>query len=159
MTAESEGVIFLRQIVPDDVPALLAIEQLCFSTPWSQISFLNEVRSRHSLSLLAESEVSVVGYVIVRLVADECHLHDLAVHPDRRRSGVARLLMQKVLTEVRETDKRFFFLEVRASNHAAISLYESLGFRFYAKRMAYYENPQEDAALMRLDFNADSVTI
>lgn len=159
MAADPEGIIFLRRIVPDDVPALLAIEQLCFSTPWSQTSFLSEVRSRHSLSVLAESEGSVAGYVIVRLVADECHLHDLAVHPDRRRSGVARLLMQNLLKEVRETDTRFFFLEVRASNSAALSLYESLGFRSYAKRKAYYENPQEDAVLMRLDLNADNAAV
>ncbi len=151
--------ISLRQIVPDDVQSILGIETLCFSTPWSENSFLSEIRSQSSLSMLAESAGKTIGYVIVKLAADECHLHDLAVHPEWRRRGVARRLMRKALEEVRRSDARFFFLEVRTSNRTAISLYESLGFRVYAGRRAYYDNPSEDAVLMRLDFDGQHASI
>ncbi len=153
MGADLQDDIRFRQIVPDDVRSILGIETLCFSTPWSETSFLSEIRSPNSLTVLAESAGKAIGYVIVKLVADESHLHDLAVHPDWRRRGVARRLMQKALEEVRGSDKRFFFLEVRVSNRPAISLYESLGFCVYASRRAYYDNPSEDAVLMRLDFD------
>jgi ribosomal-protein-alanine N-acetyltransferase len=41
-----------------------------------------------------------------------------------------------------------FYLEVRASNSAAISLYEKVGFRPYGRRKRYYSHPTEDAILM-----------
>lgn len=152
MEPDLQGRIQIRQIVPDDVQALLLIERLCFSTPWSETSFLSEIRSQRTLALLAELEGQIVGYVFIQLVADECHLHDLAVHPQWQRRGIAKRLMQAALQEIEGSDKRFFFLEVRASNHAAIALYASLGFRVYATRKAYYDNPSEDASMMRLDF-------
>jgi ribosomal-protein-alanine N-acetyltransferase len=39
-------------------------------------------------------------------------------------------------------------LEVRASNHAAIALYRSLGFRSIGTRTAYYPDDGEDALIM-----------
>jgi ribosomal-protein-alanine N-acetyltransferase len=138
-------------MLPADVPAALAIEQCSFTTPWSATSFLAEVRSTSSTALLAEMDAQCVGYIVVKQVADECHLYDLAVHEEHRRKGIARALLQSVLDTLPVGNVRFFFLEVRASNQPALTLYASFGFREYARRRAYYEHPTEDAVLMRLD--------
>lgn len=143
--------ITIRQMLPQDVPAALAIEQLSFTTPWSATSFLAEVRSASSTALLAEIDAQCVGYIIVKQVADECHLYDLAVHDAHRRKGIAKALLQSVLDTLTQGEVRFFFLEVRASNGPALTLYASFGFREYARRRAYYDHPTEDAVLMRLD--------
>ncbi|HMK44578.1 MAG TPA: ribosomal protein S18-alanine N-acetyltransferase, partial [Dissulfurispiraceae bacterium] len=110
-------------------------------------------RNHNSLSLLAEIDNQVVGYIVVRIVADEAHLHDIAVHPAQRRRGIARSLMDRVLDELRTGGTRFFFLEVRKSNEAAHLFYSSFGFRAYALRRGYYASPEEDACLMRVDFS------
>lgn len=143
--------IHIRQMMPADVPAALDIERRSFSTPWSETSFLAEVRSMSSTALLAEINGQCAGYIIVKQVADECHLYDLAVDEQHRRKGIARDLLQSILDSLARSDMRFFFLEVRLSNRPARELYTSFGFHEYARRRAYYEHPSEDAILMRLD--------
>lgn len=143
--------LHIRQMLPQDVAAALVIERSSFTTPWSETSFLAEIRSASSMSLLAEIDGQCAGYIIVKQVADECHLYDLAVHDEHRRKGIATSLLQHVLDAVSTGEFRFFFLEVRASNSSALTLYSSFGFHEYARRRAYYEHPVEDAVLMRLD--------
>jgi len=71
--------LIIRQMLPEDVAAALVIERSSFSTPWSETSFFSEVRSASSIALLAEIDGICAGYIIVKTVADECHLYDLAV--------------------------------------------------------------------------------
>jgi ribosomal-protein-alanine N-acetyltransferase len=68
-----------------------------------------------------------------------------AVAPDRRRAGIAILLLQR---EFRQ--KAVFLLEVRESNAAARALYERLGFVEISRRKDYYDNPAETAIVMRM---------
>jgi len=141
----------IRQMLPEDVPAALIIERSSFSTPWSETSFLTEVRSASSIALLAEINGIAAGYIIVKTVADECHLYDVAVQETHRRKGIAKALLESVLAIIAPGNVRFFFLEVRASNLSALTLYRSFGFYEYARRRSYYDHPVEDAVLMRLD--------
>lgn len=143
--------LIIRQMLPEDVPTALIIERSSFSTPWSETSFLTEVRSASSIALLAETDGTGVGYIIVKTVADECHLYDLAVQGTHRRRGIAKALLESILAIISPGETRFFFLEVRASNLPALALYRSFGFLEYARRRAYYDHPVEDAVLMRLD--------
>jgi ribosomal-protein-alanine N-acetyltransferase len=142
--------LIIRQMQPEDVDTALLIERQSFTTPWSATSFLSEVRSPASTALMAELNGTCVGYIIVKIVADECHLYDLAVDPKLRRRGIAKALLQNILKILDHTTVRFFFLEVRASNDPAINLYRAMGFSEYALRRSYYEKPTEDAILMRL---------
>ncbi|OGW19607.1 MAG: hypothetical protein A2077_05525 [Nitrospirae bacterium GWC2_46_6] len=73
---------------------------------------------------------------------------DLAVHPDYRKRGIAKMLLTDAIEELRLCGCRFFYLEVRVSNHAAKKLYKGLGFRTVGTRKGYYMNPVEDAVLM-----------
>ena len=78
--------------------------------------------------------------MLVRQIAtDEREILNLAVGPFERRRGVARKLLE---TELRRAKTRWF-LEVRASNSSAVSLYESAGFREAGRRESYYKNPVE----------------
>ena len=61
-------------------------------------------------------------------IADEIHITNVAVHPRRRRQGIARALLGGVLSEARARDLRLIVLEVRPSNREAIGLYESSGY-------------------------------
>ena len=80
----------------------------------------------------------------------------MAVHPKRRREGIARALLGVVLTEARARDLRLIVLEVRPSNREAIGLYESLGFRVTGRRRGYYYDTGEDALVMEARLHADS---
>ncbi|HZO06528.1 MAG TPA: GNAT family N-acetyltransferase, partial [Solirubrobacterales bacterium] len=72
-----------------------------------------------------------------------------AVAPERRRAGVARSLIARLLEE--GGGKLPFTLEVRVSNRPAITMYERLGFRSAGVRPRYYQDNGEDALIMWLD--------
>jgi ribosomal-protein-alanine N-acetyltransferase len=142
--------ILIREMLPEDVPEVLRIEHLSFAMPWSEKSFLNEIYGQRSFTRVAERGGLFVGYICMQHVADECHLLDLAVDPDWRRRGIARLLIDSGLEAMKELGCRFLFLEVRESNAASLGLYEKFGFRTVGTRKAYYINPPEDAVMMVL---------
>lgn len=143
--------VYIREMYPDDISEIVSIERLSFSTPWSETSFRSEIYSRYSVTRVAELNGVIVGYICVKHVADECHLLDLAVHPDYRRRGIARALLDDVIQELRIEGCRFFYLEVRSSNYAARKLYEKFGFNMVGVRKGYYVNPAEDAVIMMLE--------
>jgi ribosomal-protein-alanine N-acetyltransferase len=75
----------------------------------------------------------------------ESEILNLAVDPGERRSGVARALLNEALAGAPGA----WFLEVRASNAAAIRLYEQAGFERAGRRDGYYREPAEEALVMR----------
>ena len=83
-------------------------------------------------------------------LAPEWELENIVVAPAARRKGLGKRLLEALLAAARETNSRSVFLEVRASNAAARSLYEKAGFEPTGRRKSYYTNSAEDAVLYRL---------
>jgi ribosomal-protein-alanine N-acetyltransferase len=131
-----------------DIPAVLNIERISFSTPWAEVSFFNEIGNPYSILKIALSGEVILGYICAHSILDECHILNLAVHPDFRRQGIASLLLKELMKESKGKGSRFSYLEVRVSNVEARKFYESFGFRIVGKRKTYYHSPDEDAALM-----------
>jgi ribosomal-protein-alanine N-acetyltransferase len=143
--------VFIREMEWTDVPGVLKIERMTFSTPWSETAFLKEIFNPYSITRVALLEGKVVGYICVNHLLDEGHILNLAVHPDLRRRGIATALGEKVLDELRKRGCKFLYLEVRVSNHDAIQFYERFGFRHVGFRKNYYTLPKENAVLMLLE--------
>ena len=126
-----------------------AIEQQCFSCPWT----LDQLRSQLSddrhvfLAAVAESG-TVLGYVGMMFVLDEGYISNVAVAPDFRRQGVADALISALMTRAEELALAFVTLEVRAGNEPAKALYAIHGFVPVGRRKNYYDLPKEDAILM-----------
>lgn len=137
-------------MLDDDVPRILEIERMSFTSPWSEAAFLQEIHKHYAFSRVAEFRHEVIGYICLNYLFDEGHILNLSVHPDFRRQGVATILMKDTLHELKEKGCRFFYLEVRVSNVAAKTFYERFGFRVVAFRKRYYISPEEDATLMTL---------
>jgi ribosomal protein S18 acetylase RimI-like enzyme len=135
--------IEIRAATSDDLTAIAAIQNASpQASQWTPESYLD-----HDCRV-AVSHGRVVGFLVVRATAaDEKEVLDLAVIPQLRRSGIGRILMETVLVEVRGV---VWFLEVRESNEAAISLYKTLAFQPSGRRENYYHEPPEAAIVMRL---------
>jgi ribosomal-protein-alanine N-acetyltransferase len=137
----------------EDLPEVLAIENLCFSNPWSQETFKGEIQNK-AISfplVVVHSEMKmVIGYVIFWKIGDGAQINNLAIHPDFRRQGLGELTMLYVIERLKENGVRFISLEVRASNQPAQELYRKLGFSVLGVRRGYYTRPVEDAYLMGL---------
>jgi ribosomal-protein-alanine N-acetyltransferase len=142
--------IVMRAMQEQDIPAIIKIERISFSTPWSEAAFFSEIHKSYSLARVAVSGDTIVGYICVDYILNECHIMNLAVHPDFRRQGIATILLEEVMKELRKKGCRFFYLEVRFSNTGARAFYERFSFRIVGIRKKYYTSPNEDAALMML---------
>jgi ribosomal-protein-alanine N-acetyltransferase len=92
----------------------------------------------------------VIGFFAGWTVADEMHINNIASHPEYRRIGVGRRLLEHAINEGLMRDVAFVLLEVRASNEAAQTLYKKLGFSYISRRRDYYRSPTEDAFVMKL---------
>ena len=140
--------VIITPMTEQDLPPLAELEQLCFSTPWSQESLRAELKKDGAVFLVARTETGIAGYAGMNCVLDEGYVDNVAVHPDFRRRGVGRMLIQALLQEGRGQNLAFITLEVRPSNTAAIALYQSLGFAQVGRRKSFYSQPSEDALIL-----------
>lgn len=147
--------IAIRAMTLDDLPEVLAIDQLSFPSPWPERSYRYELTENRASTLLVadreeDGQRSVVGYLGYWLIADEVHISTLAVHPDHRGQGIGRRLLQDGLRSARVRGARMATLEVRPSNEVAVGLYRTFGFVVVGRRSGYYRDNGEDALLMTL---------
>lgn len=137
----------------EDLPEVLAIEGLCFPNPWSRETFLGEIQNRaisFPLVVVHREQKRIAGYVIFWQIGDEAQVNNVAIHPDFQGQGLGELAMRHVLERLKENGAHFVSLEVRVSNHRALSLYRKLGFSILGVRKDYYSRPVEDAYVMGL---------
>lgn len=147
--------IRLEPMQVDDVDAVLAIERLSFTTPWSRSMFITELAnpelSRLFIARAGEAPGTIVGYLAFRVIIDEMHIILVAVHPEWRRRSIARHMLEHAIAQARDAACRKATLEVRASNVAAQRLYFQLGFAPVGTRRRYYRRPPEDALILWRD--------
>jgi len=140
-----------------DIDQILAIERDSFPTPWSASIFRSEIVSPISLLLVArvgrQRRGLVAGYLVYWQVADEIHLHNIAVRRDMRRQGIASRLLGEAVSCSRLKKAQWLTLEVRLSNYAAQRFYEKFGFSVRGVRPGYYTDTGEDALIMWADLS------
>ncbi len=144
------ALITIEALTEAELDAALAIDLASFASAEIAQRQLREELTRPWARLMGAREDGVlVGYTLYWCVADEVHLLNIAVRPDRRRHGIAKALMAELFAHGRSRSARKVLLEVRASNAAAIALYERLGFEQFNVRPRYYAD-DEDAVEMEL---------
>lgn len=139
----------------EDLVEILQIENDSFPTPWSLGLFRSETNNPISRVMVGRTAGklgrAVAGYIVFWCVADEIHLHNIAVRRDLRRCGIGSRLLSRVFCDSRAHGARLVTLEVRRSNLAALSFYERFGFTVRGRRPGYYGDTGEDALIMTAD--------
>ena len=144
--------MMLEKMNASHVAQIAELEKLCFSDPWSERSVASELENKLSCWLVATEGEQVAGYIGSQTVCGETDMMNVAVHPSRRRKGIAEALILGLIEELKIMESHCLTLEVRASNTPAISLYEKLGFSEIGRRKNYYRNPKEDALILRKEW-------
>ncbi len=140
-------------ITEQDIDSVLEIEQQSFESPWSRISFLEELSCKNSLSFGARFSPGrylnqIIAYICFRLIADELHIMRIAVALQWQCHGLGSRILEKSLSIGLEKGAVSSFLEVSSSNHKAIKLYSKFGFQVIGKRKGYYQGTGEDALVL-----------
>ncbi|WP_348790196.1 ribosomal protein S18-alanine N-acetyltransferase [Leifsonia sp. NPDC080035] len=131
---------------------------------WSERSMIAEVTGEHGYYLVAfppEDPETIDGYagLLAPAGAAEGDIQTIAVAPAARRHGLGRALMQALIGEARKRGARDVFLEVRADNPNAQTLYRTLGFEEIGVRPKYYQPDGVDAIVMRLAIPSTETTL
>ena len=134
-----------------DLPRAWQIEQRAHAFPWSEQTFASNQGERY-LNFRMDIDGEMAAFAITQVVLDEATLFNIAVDPAFQRRGLGRELLEFLIRELEARDVFTLWLEVRASNAAAIALYESLGFNEATIRRNYYPTAdgREDAIIMAL---------
>lgn len=135
----------LRATTPADFEAIHAIEQKAFPNPWPMEAFTDFLLP-WAWTLLLEDEV--IGYIFYHGVEDEMVIINFAIDPIHHGKGWGEYLLNNSMQILQDNGVTRFFLDVRASNIKARSLYEKYGYIALGTRKNYYSHPEEDAIVM-----------
>ncbi len=140
------------------VPEIAAIEQACFSDPWSEASFRQAIDNGGVFFRVATEGAGgpVVGYVVAWFAAGEGEIANLAVAPAARGRGIGGQLLDDAIAAAAAHGAEALYLDVRESNSRARALYDSRGFVEVGRRRRYYRRPAEDAIVLRRAIRSDS---
>jgi ribosomal-protein-alanine N-acetyltransferase len=147
--------IAIRVARPEDVDSLLELDRQAPSAAhWSrgQYERIFQPDGVPRLCLVAEAG-ALHGFLVAQTASPEWELENIVVAAGARRQGTATRLLRALTERARQQQAQAILLEVRASNAAARALYQSCGFREAGCRLRYYQDPQEDAIILRYDIN------
>jgi ribosomal-protein-alanine N-acetyltransferase len=159
-----------------DIPAVTAVEQAAYPT-WPQKAYDQELihnRLAHYFVLrtsllnpydrsskpVANAPPTTLGVGGFWLIADEAHIITIAVHPHWQGLGLGEWMLLALIEKGQSLEAKIATLEVRPSNHVAISLYQKYKFQEVGRRRGYYSDNGEDAliltspSLLLLDYQA-----
>ena len=147
--------MLIREASSQDIDQLVAIEELCYDSPWLREAFEEEIeRGDVGIGLVAEEEGLVVGFLTGMAAIDEFNLHNIAVHPDFRRQGIGRSLIEAMESICKRKGYRHIVLEVRGDNEVARSFYQVMGFTSSGVRKDYY-GPGMDANMYEKNIGSE----
>ena len=138
-----------RLMTVHDVLEVLKIENRSYDFPWSEGIFHDCIRFGYSCWVL-EIDHCLVGYAVMSLAVQECHILNICIDPEYQGQGIGRRFLQQLLIIAKARKADTAFLEVRPSNVQALSLYFSEGFNEIGARRHYYPAKvgREDAVIL-----------
>lgn len=143
----------VRQMLAEDLPRILPIEQAAYDFPWTEGIFNDCLNSQYRGWVVIDSADRILGYAMMSIAVGEAHVLNLCIDERAKREGLARLLLNHMIDDARERQAFVVLLEVRPSNQPARQLYRRFGFDQIGRRPDYYPARQgrEDALILALD--------
>lgn len=145
---EKKKRIYPERLTEKSLDGVAELERLCFSQPWSKSSLELLTKEGIGVGMVCSKDGTVCAYGGMMVAVDEGQITNIATHPDYRRQGYGRAIVEALIKYARMNGLDSVSLEVRESNKAAIDLYMKLGFKVEGKRKDFYTKPTESALIM-----------
>lgn len=141
----------LKYLTPEYLSALLELDQACFGGLWTLEGYQRELDSPNSELIGLVTPIApdtLLGVGCLWAILEEAHITMVAVHPHYHNQGLGQALLYGLLSVAENRSLERATLEVRVSNHPAISLYQKFGFKTAGRRQRYYKDTGEDALIL-----------
>ena len=143
-----------RVMMEGDLDDVIAIEESVYPFPWTRGIFHDCLNIGYVCRVFLHKE-KIIAYSIISVAADESHLLTIVVAKDEQRKGYGKKMLDEMIRVAKIHAANIMYLEVRASNKAAVQLYHDNGFNELGVRNNYYpaENGREDALVFALELS------
>lgn len=117
---------------------------------WTKEQYKDDIKLKYSNYYGLFENKQLLGYVHFHHFDEQAELINFAIHPLYQGKGLGFTLLKQSM-ELLQFQQ--CLLEVRNSNHSAISVYKKIGFEIISQRANYYKDPIEDALIMKWEDN------
>ena len=139
----------IEKATTKDFNEIYEIELMSYEMPWPKEMFVMDyLFNGKSEYFVARWMKKVIGFIGLWDEGDKLHIVNIAVHPDYRKKGVGKKLIEFAIKKAKKAHKNEIYLEVRKTNKIAQALYSKLGFEIREELENYYNN-NENGYLMR----------
>jgi ribosomal-protein-alanine N-acetyltransferase len=142
----------VRAMHPDDLPLVMAIERASFPADacWSPTAFRHAFSIQHlDVGYIAECRGKLAGFSVFHPRGSSLVMDNLAVAPDFRRRGIARLLVNEVSASLKIIGVHRLRCRVRESNLDAQLFLRATGWRSVGILRRPFEDCEEDGIKFR----------
>ncbi|MBI2636444.1 ribosomal protein S18-alanine N-acetyltransferase [Candidatus Peregrinibacteria bacterium] len=137
-------------MIRHDLPYVLHISGRSFDWDWSENDFLQCLRQRDCIGMVAEHGCSnIVGYMIYQLKKAKFHILNFAVHPAWRRMNVGGAMVEKLVAMLDNRRRTRLTMEIRESNLPGQSFFRKKEFAATGVTRNFYDDTGEDAYRMQ----------
>ncbi|MFH2056040.1 MAG: ribosomal protein S18-alanine N-acetyltransferase [bacterium] len=151
LAEQAEPPITIGELKESDLDQVLEIEAASFTDAWSRKAFESDINNKLIITLAVRQGQKCIGYLDCLAVDNYGYIANIAVTAEARSRGIGRALLDELCYRLRRRNKFLILLDVRVSNHGAISFYERYGFTILVQRSDFYSHPVEDSYTMSLE--------
>lgn len=116
---------------------------------WNEQQTMDDFNNDFSEYYCLMKQETLIGFIGLHHLFDEVSINTVFIDPQWRKQQLASYLLAYVLEQLQYRQVKHVFLEVRASNEAAIKLYRRQHFQLLTTRKEYYQFPKEDAFIFQ----------
>lgn len=147
---------FIRWMVRRDYPDVYRIESNSFEFPWSDDDFLEHLRQRNCIGMVAEHDCKIVGFMIYELHKSRLQILNFAVAPEVRRHGVGKQMVLRLVDKLSQQRRNEIMLECRERNLDGQLFFRAQGFKAVSILREHYEDTGEDCYVMQYKLPVES---
>lgn len=138
----------IRWMIRADLPQVLAIEEACYSDPWSKADFVKKLGMRNNIALVVEVQDTVCGYCVYTLQKDHLEILNLAIDPMVARRGYGAALLEKVAAKLSPLKRNRVTALVSERNLDVLLFLKACGFLAESIEREPYEDRDHDGIWM-----------
>ena len=147
----------IRAFEAADAEPVIEIADSLNLSHWSREDLLAELARPDAFLVVAIHKNKHIGFMVGRVVPgqrdgeSDAEIYNIGVSRANQLLGVGGRLLRSFLSHCRSENVKAIWLEVRAGNVQAIRFYRNFGFVHFGDRRNFYNDPAEDALILKLD--------